>query len=561
VTEHAWGRWTSGQRALPSAPKPPPAWLTRARVLSTVDKSEDTEDKSLDPSDVTFKATDPRGIEWKGQKAGTTLEIGDGMVVAIFNVTNIKDRVDDRTLPGCYRATLEERTPKAIRAHDWARFVGTVSPIAELMPGDSRLPDKLADGSPWPKDAGGLVGQVHYNLDTQLGRDAFADAKFLGPDQEWCADAETEILTEFGWRRYDQLIKGMMVYTCDPVTGVGRFEPLEKINVFPAALRRMRLIETGGFSSLTTGAHRWPVRFDDGRTGWRTTEQLVTSNAILRAAARSDALDAKWSDAFVETVAWYWTEGWVNQSNVYIQQAAVNADHTARIRAALNAAFPGQIGEVTRPDGASRFRIDYQASAALQAVCGHAKEPRADFLMQLTVSQLRLLIDRAIDADGTRTTRQTIWYQVRDEGVAAFQMACALAGIPTVASQPKDYGNRYGKVPQRVALLRSMHAKPLAAIHVRKYNSKPRRVEHRDDWVDHDGPVWCPTTQSGTWLARRRGTVYFTGNSIGYKALKATRDRAGIRNIAVLDLYEVSDVLWGAMTWARTLAVGGSGAA
>ncbi|MGW5876483.1 hypothetical protein ACWFMI_08020 [Nocardiopsis terrae] len=29
----------------------------------------------------------------------------------------------------------------------------------------------------------------------------------------------------------------------------------------------------------------------------------------------------------------------------------------------------------------------------------------------------------------------------------------------------------------------------------------------------YGGHIWCPTTPNGTWLARRRGTVYFTGNS------------------------------------------------
>jgi len=31
--------------------------------------------------------------------------------------------------------------------------------------------------------------------------------------------------------------------------------------------------------------------------------------------------------------------------------------------------------------------------------------------------------------------------------------------------------------------------------------------------VVHEGLIWCPTTQNKTWLARRNGTVYFTGNS------------------------------------------------
>jgi hypothetical protein len=34
----------------------------------------------------------------------------------------------------------------------------------------------------------------------------------------------------------------------------------------------------------------------------------------------------------------------------------------------------------------------------------------------------------------------------------------------------------------------------------------------RLEWVEHSGIVWCPTTANSTWLARRNGTIYFTGN-------------------------------------------------
>ena len=35
----------------------------------------------------------------------------------------------------------------------------------------------------------------------------------------------------------------------------------------------------------------------------------------------------------------------------------------------------------------------------------------------------------------------------------------------------------------------------------------------KKEWVSYTGKVWCPTTPNGTWLARRNGKVYFTGNS------------------------------------------------
>lgn len=36
--------------------------------------------------------------------------------------------------------------------------------------------------------------------------------------------------------------------------------------------------------------------------------------------------------------------------------------------------------------------------------------------------------------------------------------------------------------------------------------------------------VWCVTTTTGTWMARRNGTVYFTGNCVGGRATTTIPD-------------------------------------
>jgi len=58
--------------------------------------------------------------------------------------------------------------------------------------------------------------------------------------------------------------------------------------------------------------------------------------------------EPKWSDAFVELVAWFWTEGWAGSSGqvTITQSEKANPGHCARIRAALTAAFG--------PDAATR---------------------------------------------------------------------------------------------------------------------------------------------------------------------------------------------------------------
>lgn len=359
----------------------------------------------------------------------------------------------------------------------------------------------------------------------------------------FCADEATEILTADGWKRYDELTVGEEVYTLDTVTRTARFEPLLAINVFPAAPRQMRRLETANFSSLTTLNHRWPVWQQDHRPRmvWRTSADLAASSAIIRAAPRADAqTEAKWSDAFVELVAWYWTEGSLERSTpraCIAQSEVANPQHVAAIRASLQIAFPGGWSESLRPDGMVYFRLNRGPTRALCGVTTAKKAPTPEFVRTLTTAQLRLFIERCIDGDGHRQTTGTrYWYQVDDESIRTFEMACALAGISTNTGQPRDYGNRMGRVPQVVTLLASSFAKPVDAARVAAvYADRPHRNRNQatDTIVTYDGLVWCPTTQSGTWLARRRGTVYFTGNSVTY-SYGAEPPLGGIKAAAVL---------------------------
>lgn len=455
-------------------------------------------------------------------------------------------------------------------SHDWDTPVSKTLSVKELLPGDKELPRRMPNGDPWPAGAGALKVKTQFNLDTQRGREAYSDVTFFGDEQEWCVDPETEILTDRGWLRYDEVAVGDQAYVLDPQYATGRFEPISAVNVFPVKERTVRSIQTGGFSSVTTSAHRWPVadNSNGGHVRWTTTAALDYRDRIIRSAPRMDApATPKYADAFVETVGWFWNEGWVPPADhpdagLYIAQStAVNPQHVASIRAALDAAFPGRWSEAHAQDDMARFRLKRDAADAVLAVTGAAKEPTPEFLASLTRSQLRLLIDVCMSGDGHATkSGQWTWYQVADAGVGAFQMLCALAGVPTNATPQKDYGNRYGRPPTRVSLLRSGVAKPIDAIRVKGYGYKtgsPRTVAE-DEWVQSTGVVWCPTTESGTWMARRRGTVYVTGNSIGYNVPVGGAQvdtKSGVREIGTLELYEYSPVLFGAMPLARTTSV------
>lgn len=123
-------------------------------------------------------------LETKSAITGVkVLDEGEGIVQAIVSVTNITDQVNDKILPGAYSETLTKRMPKGLRGHDWSRMVAKTLHAEELLPGDPRIDDisrKIA-----VQGGGGLLVRGQYNLNTQLGRDAYEDTKFFGDDMEW----------------------------------------------------------------------------------------------------------------------------------------------------------------------------------------------------------------------------------------------------------------------------------------------------------------------------------------------------------------------------------------
>lgn len=125
-------------------------------------------------------------LEHKTLPSGGVMSTNDeGIVEALVSVTGIKDNVNDIIIPGAYAKTLTERTPKGVWSHDWNNPVSKVVDIKELMPGDPSLPQTLANGTPWPAEAGGLYVKTQFNLNTQAGKDAYENVKFFGENAEW----------------------------------------------------------------------------------------------------------------------------------------------------------------------------------------------------------------------------------------------------------------------------------------------------------------------------------------------------------------------------------------
>lgn len=343
----------------------------------------------------------------------------------------------------------------------------------------------------------------------------------------FCVDDETEILTAAGWKRHEDVHTGDECYTLNHETGQGEWQHISAMNVFPGHPdREMILMEgTRGHSSLTTPNHRWPVR-SKGNSSWsrrfKTTETLNQAD-FIQCAAEDNGLPTvpKWSDAFVELVAWIWTEGSWNPSNALgiCQSSRVNPAYCERIRAALHAhlgprhegsMWPHHLRDVPRwvedpphPDTQMiHWRINQEGSRLFTEVLSiPEKVVSLSWLRTLTKAQLELFIETSFAADGFRARGRLA--QASPARAEAFAFACILAG-KAVSYCPID--NDHQKALE-IGVMQRRQLSPIA--YIERAGNRHFKVER----VRHGGPIWCPTTPNGTWLARRKGSVYWTGNT------------------------------------------------
>lgn len=424
----------------------------------------------------------------------------------------------------------------------------------------------------------GICAMADYLYLRQPYQQAIASPMQSETVGSYCVDEETEILTAAGWRDFRSLRQGDEVLTLNPGTWQTEWQPCLEACVFPPRLREMFRMESRRLSALTTLDHRWVSRPQSGKVRWTTSQQLNSKDQIPCAAPYGDVLaEPKYSDALVEAVAWFWTEGswnWRGRTrSVTIHQShRANPGKCDRIRAALTRLFGPDAGSVggfisdsdanpvcecgkqarnrgrcpscymkywrssafersaRRADwtervsggrpGMSSFVLSAPASEAVTRHVtispGGAKAVSTEFLRSLTQAQLELFVHVSLLADGTfaGSNRNVPQLAQRDKLAAEqFALACILAGR-RVSFRQLQSGM------WQVTLIRSSEHRPWNAAYLSGSACLDRVV--------YGGHVWCPRTDNQTWLARRNGTIYFTGNTYSKPYAQMARNAAAL---------------------------------
>ena len=163
----------------------------------------------IEQSDVA-ENTDP-DFDFKSISGQIGIDKAQGVVEAFVSGIGNKDSVGDVVVSGAFNGSLKRRKPRVVWGHDWNQPIGKVLEIYEVPKSDPRLPDKMKQAG-----IGGLFAKVQFNLNTERGREAFANVAFYGMDQEWSIGYKT-ITADFDAGRQANMLKEVELYEMSPV--------------------------------------------------------------------------------------------------------------------------------------------------------------------------------------------------------------------------------------------------------------------------------------------------------------------------------------------------------
>jgi hypothetical protein len=398
---------------------------------------------------------------------------------------------------------------KARDIHQYWEYVGKTAKIIDEMAKGKDEAEAAIEAQKWLFDYSLVSPGVRYLRNAPIG------SPFL------CVDEKTEALTKEGWKGIDAIAEGDLIAGYDMASGKLQWRPVSWIfrNQYEGKMlsvkdRHLDMMLTPDHRCVTLRRTRVP-----GKRKQNVTElvpQVVLSQDLntrdnIPVAADFDGLPTKpiYSNGFVKAVGWFVTEGC---RHTYCDQALIsqNTRKAHMVREALTEAKMTWSEEFTTKEAHNAHRGSFKANydkflfhvhakhgKTIFRALGNKKSLSPEFVTRLTREQLDLLIETMIDGDGCRSGSTVSFIQRHGMTLDSFKMALTLAG--------RSYG---------------VHVRPdgVEQITMRQGRSYSlRRTPRR--WIDYKGRVWCPQVDElTTWVARRNGKVFVTGNTWLVKA-------------------------------------------
>lgn len=313
-----------------------------------------------------------------------------------------------------------------------------------------------------------------------------------------CVPDDTDCLTYGGWKKVDELKMGELIASYDMGSKKIRYTALEGVCRYDYD-GKMYSVDRKAANILMTPNHRNVVVKRVERGGdvvWE--EQILRADELnsrckIRVGAPVEcSVVGGIGEDMAELMGWVIAEGSYKSGNraknvVIYQKEGVKAD---RIESLLTlVGLPYKKAEYRK--GQLSFHVSAGNSIKIREICPDKKLNKN--LIYLPMNEANALFRGLIDGDGHVKKDGRITFVQKDkETVDWFLVLSLRLGFrPVVGFSGGVY---------RVYLTRN----EFVGLQDKKLHLKV---------VDYKGKIWCPKTEFGTWVARRNGSVFITGNT------------------------------------------------
>ena len=308
-----------------------------------------------------------------------------------------------------------------------------------------------------------------------------------------CVSEDTECLTLNGWKHYTDLQEGELIASYSIKSDRIGYYPLERIVSYPfeGELCHIRSLRA---DSLVTWDHRNVIVNKDSEVCVKRTYSLVTGDRLLlKAPVDYPINEGLPNEDWAELFGWIIAEGYYNKYEaISIQQKY--GSHADRIQNLLNNLHLKHSKRYLIRGGVMDWLLTMESSTLFRRLS--PDKMLNQFLVSLPVKQLAALFRGLILGDGCIRDGRIRFIQKSKKNLDWFSVIALRLGFSTVTS-PKENGCSV------VYLSKSRTA---------KIATSGTKLRDRGKLVSDT--VWCPVVKdTGTWVARRNGKVFITGNT------------------------------------------------
>lgn len=337
----------------------------------------------------------------------------------------------------------------------------------------------------------------------------------------YCVDDKTEALTKRGWLKYNEITTNDIILSLDPKDLNLKWSKVSDLYINESYSGKCYNIE-GKINALVTPGHKWLTK-----RGLVPVENLRVKEHILINGNAIQNENKNYNDNFVRLVGWFATEGSKsiynrkkdNEISLYLKFIqSIKSKHCESIIEMMNS-FPETDYKISEYEGILNVSINGQLRENIKTVIDFETGNKVityDFINKLTTEQLLILKQTLMDGDGSGGN---VFAQKCKENFDRFLYISTLLG-DRVSYKKISNNSNFGKnsdINNYIWTATVQKNKNKYCVVEKLKISCERKLGYRkvktNPLYDYSGIVWCPSTEFGTFMARRNGKIYITGNS------------------------------------------------